>query len=501
MSQKNRLLAAALLFALSLSPAALGAEPAAPPAAPAAPPAPPAEPKPPDPPTHTVEAELLKIDIPIKGIFESPRMTELSRTPEAWAQMKALSAAEAGVAVKKGDVLVELDPKDLDKRIRDIEQGRPLALLKIQQAQAELRMLELTTPENLKLARQNAKQAEEDFKHYMKSNRAFQDGYQKNAEEGTDLWLEAVKIELRELEKMYEADDLIEATEKLVLARQKHQLKRTELGWKKAQIDHAWKRKVVMARELETQRQRVRNIKQALARAEATLELALNAKRLEVGQMTYAQADSDRMLRDLKADREGMTIRAPAAGLVYYGRCVQGYWPDASRAADMLKPGGQLAPQFVFLTIVSPERLFVRAYVEEQHLHDLRRGVAARVVPTGYPDLKLDAKVESVHIAPGGPGPYAITLALSDKAARVLPGMTCSVTLRAYRSPKALTVPAASVFTDPEDEDEEKPHVYVVEDGKPVKRVVKLGRRSGDKIEILKGLSAGSVIRLERPAE
>ena len=240
------------LAVLLLATVARGAEPAAP--------------AQPELPTYTVEAEFFKIDLLLNGIFEADRMTEVSLTLEAWSQMKVLWAADAGTEVRKGDVLVRLDTTDLDEHIRDIEAGRRLALLQLTQAEEELRLLELATPRGLDDARRAARIAQEDFEYYMKATHALKDEFQELAEEGDDLWLRSARTQLRELKKMYEADDLVETTEKLVLAREEHQVERADLNWRRAQVTHAWVRKIGQPRELEEQRRKVRDAKQALAR-------------------------------------------------------------------------------------------------------------------------------------------------------------------------------------------------------------------------------------------
>ena len=76
--------------------------------------------------------------------------------------------------------------------------------------------------------------------------------------------------------------------------------------------------------------------------------------------------------------------------------------------------------------------------------------------------------------------------------------MTCSVTLVAFDKPKALVVPLAAVFPDADG----KESVYVTAgEGKHEKRSVSLGKRIGDKAEVLAGLKAGEEILLKKPAE
>ena len=80
----------------------------------------------------------------------------------------------------------------------------------------------------------------------------------------------------------------------------------------------------------------------------------------------------------------------------------------------------------------------------------------------------------------------------------LMPGMACTVKLVPYLKKEALLAPAASVFTDELDEDSH--HVWLSgKDGKPEKRVVRVGKKTGDKVEILDGLKEGDDILQEKP--
>jgi multidrug efflux pump subunit AcrA (membrane-fusion protein) len=77
--------------------------------------------------------------------------------------------------------------------------------------------------------------------------------------------------------------------------------------------------------------------------------------------------------------------------------------------------------------------------------------------------------------------------------------MSCKVEVKSYDKKDALTVPKAAVHDD--EDDVNKKYVWVVdpdnEDAKPERRDVTLGQRSGDDIEVVKGLKAGDVVSLE----
>jgi len=450
--------------------------------------------------TYTVAPKPLRIEVGLDGVFEAARKTEVSLVPRAWGQFRVLRAVEPGTHVKKGDVLVRLDPEDLDKQIRSVEAGLALSDQSFKQARENLRLLELATKEKLEHARVVLRRAQQDFDYFLEHDWAFvRDLYEVN-KEWPEVAYKTALIELEQLKKMYEADDLIEVTEDLVLMRETLQAKSAEIYHRQAEPALRWKRDVTIPRQLEDREKKLRDAKLSYEQARTNLSLALERRRLELKKTEFDRLRSAESLQDLKADREAMVVRAPAAGIVYYGRCVRGRWVGAGKVEGKLRKGGQLAAYEVFMTIVEPDEVFVRAAAPEQHLHDLAEGQAVTVVPTGYPDDKLEGEVEAVRIRPGAPEPYALRIALEEAGDHVLPGMTCRITLVPYEKKDALLVPASAVFT--EEADEEARYVWLRgADGEAVRRPVEVGRQKENALEVLEGLEAGDVLFLKKPGE
>jgi multidrug efflux pump subunit AcrA (membrane-fusion protein) len=71
--------------------------------------------------------------------------------------------------------------------------------------------------------------------------------------------------------------------------------------------------------------------------------------------------------------------------------------------------------------------------------------------------------------------------------------------VKSYENKEALTVPKAAVRDDEDDPNQK--YVWIVNpddaEGKPERRNVTLGKRSGDDVEVLKGLKAGEVVSLD----
>src|SRR6516165_211179 len=80
-----------------------------------------------------------QIEVILSGVFEAPRMSEVSIRPEAWTSPLVVDRAiEHGTPVKKGDILVELDREGIDKAISDAEVENSLTEVALKQAVEEL---------------------------------------------------------------------------------------------------------------------------------------------------------------------------------------------------------------------------------------------------------------------------------------------------------------------------------------------------------------------------
>jgi multidrug efflux pump subunit AcrA (membrane-fusion protein) len=225
--------------------------------------------------------------------------------------------------------------------------------------------------------------------------------------------------------------------------------------------------------------------------------LGVNQKRLALEKAKYERARGAEKLANLKKDRELFTVKSPADGIVYYGRCVQGQWPAAAGLVTRLQKGGSVQADEVFMTIVRPGPLTVRATVEEKDRGLVAAGAACKVTPAALPDTKLGGKVDRVTRVPVG-GTFEATVAFDAAPGdAVVPGMACSVKVVTYTNPDAVTVPAVAVFDDELDED--KHYVYKPGAKEPEKRPVSIGKRSGGRVEITSGLSAGDEILLAKP--
>jgi len=172
-----------------------------------------------EPKTFTIEADRLKVETPLDGVFEAAGMFPVSIVPEVWGDLEVLRAVAAGTLVAKGAPILWLDTEDIDRQIADTQAGQELAELQLTQAEKELAFLECSTDRDLDWARRTARIAQEDYDRWMDLTEGYRDQYLPLDEKGIHLRHEAAVEELRQLKEMYEADELIEDTERMILKR------------------------------------------------------------------------------------------------------------------------------------------------------------------------------------------------------------------------------------------------------------------------------------------
>jgi len=454
------------------------------------------------PPTYVVKRGPLKIELSLEGVFEAQNMTEVVLRPQEWSGLSVLSAVEHGATVKRGDLLVALDLEKIDRVIADLRSEQQLTELAVEQGEQALRSLETFTPLDLSASQRAQRNANEDEKLFTEVNRPMLVKSNDFMLKMMQQYLEYYEEELRQLEKMYKADEITEETEEIVLKRARNQVEQAKFMVERAKVDHDQTAQTALPRMDEKTKDTAQRTALQWEKDKATLPLALKRQRLELEKLKVQKTRTDERLSKLLADRAMMTVKAPTDGIVYYGRCTRGKW-SAGLLGEGLRRGASVMPNDVFMTIVQSRPMSIRATIAEKDLQHLKAGLQGTAKATGYPDLKLMAIVDRVAAIPsaGFSGFDArLTVALDPQADPLVPGMTCSVKLIPYEKKDALAVPAAAVTTD--EQDEQKHYVYVaVKDKPPKKQEVTLGKRADKQVEILSGLSEGDEIRLEPPKE
>lgn len=448
-----------------------------------------------DPPTHTVKRGAIRSRVPLDAVLESTEMSPVRIPAKAVTEVTVLEAVPHGARVRKGDSLVKIDLEKLREQIEDLELDRPAGVLALELAEAEVANLAQTTPFKLEAAKRAQRNATEDLAYFESVGRASREKGVAFNLKSADQRLEGAREEFNQLKKMYDADDLTEETEEIILKRQKFAVESSEYFVETTKQSAELSLKTTLPREHEALRTAKRDQDVAAAYAEETLGRTLAKKRLDLEKTRRDQKKAEKRLADLKKDLEEMTVTAPMDGLVYYGACEDGKWTTAAALAKRLIPGGKLAAREIFMTVVNPDKLVLRAIAPEAEVGKLKAGLEGQAAPVAAPDRKLPVKLDELGFVPLPGGGFEVRLSLVKPAGvRLVPGMNCKVSLEGGRQANVLLAPKDAVFG----EGGEK-YVYVAAKGAAQKRPVKTGLSDDQNVEIEAGLEAGDKILTRKP--
>lgn len=444
-----------------------------------------------------------KIDHSFKGVLEPVEMTELVYRPKQWSSgMQVLEAVAPGTQVKKGDSLLKPDLEKIDKALKEMETDHKMAELAFKQAEVDYSYTQRLAQMDLAQAELSKKMAEDDYKKFLEKDKVFTEKMVQFQVRNANNNLTYAKEELRQLEKMYKANDLVEDTEQIIITRQKNQVESAEFFLKTAENRRDDTLQIDMPRRERGMKDSLDRQAISLERLQRTSEYQLQQKKLAFEKATREREKSTERLEQTKADRDAMLVKAPCDGVLFYGRSVKGRWTNASSVADKFRKGGSsISNEEVYMTIVQMRPLQIQASVDEKTVQQLKAGQMGSVTLPTFDDLRLTAKLEKVALVPLNPGTYEVVLSvnLPEDAPRVLPGMDCNVKLITYDRKDALTVPSGAVFTDEEDETKKYVWIPAATGGKPEKQHVKTGKSHGGKTEILDGLKEGDSILQSKP--
>jgi membrane fusion protein (multidrug efflux system) len=232
-----------------------------------------------------------------------------------------------------------------------------------------------------------------------------------------------------------------------------------------------------------------RELQAQVASAKANLEVARNtltrSETLRESQViTAAEFERDRAahaaasatLEQLETRLGYATVRAPISGVITQKR---------------LEAGDIVAPQTRLFTIADMSTMVVRTQVSELDVLGIRVGQDVNVVLDALPERVLDGRVRRIF-------PSADTLtrlvpvevALVGEGARIArPGFLGRVTFTVDSRQNVVLVPQGAIRGGEGDQS-----VFLVRDGKAVRRPVETGMTSQGRVEIVSGLEPGEMV-------
>ncbi|MBI1830666.1 MAG: HlyD family efflux transporter periplasmic adaptor subunit [Planctomycetes bacterium] len=448
---------------------------------------------------HRVEKKPFRVERAVKGILSPAHAVEISYRPlvpsSGRGELTIHTIVEHGSRVKAGDVLATFDAVRLDETIDALQSEQKSLKADIKLAEEELPHVEKSAPTELAAAETAKKRADEDLKYFLDTDRVWMEKSADKYVKSAKFYVEYAEEELRQLEKMYKANDLTEDTERIILRRQKNWVEMATFYYQLAIVErdqtvkHALPNKATALREIQAKQEL------QLEKLRKTQGPALDQKRTHLAKQRHDFARNVDRLAKLNKDRDALTVRAPMDGIVYYGKFHLGQWTLSDSLRNRLVVHGVVNHEETIMTVVKARPTSMRVSVDEKDAHWFKPGLQGTARMAFQPDRKLSAKVASAAPVPSAPGQFAVEITLDLGDADFVPGMAAAVKFVPYSKKAAIAIPASCVH-----EEDDKSFVYVLVVGKEVRREVTIGPSDGDRIEIVSGLGEHDEVLLERKA-
>jgi RND family efflux transporter MFP subunit len=398
---------------------------------------------------------------------------------------------EEGIEVNAGDLLVELDKKDFQKTLDQLEID--LSRVETEYA-AALTDVEVQRAEN----ESNIKKAELKLERMEKELEKYREGEARDQERKLILEQDKAGSELERARKKHQ--DALDLEKEGFFTPAQVEEARIQLETWRVQKESA-----DLALELfkkythpMTLRQKEADLEEArseLERTRKTTESQLRQKDAALKQRERARISTKQQHERANQNLERCTIRATEPGIVIYGD------PDQPWRREEVKVGMSVWQNHTVLTLPNLAVLQILLQIHEADIGKVKAGQIAVVTPEADPTRHLSATVTKVsQVATSGWGwgdevkRFAVEITIDEKDPGLQPSTTAKVEILVEEVPDVLSVPIQAVFAK-----EGHSFVYVANGGRAQRREVKPGRQNETHVEIPEGLRDGEIVYLYDP--
>ncbi len=264
-----------------------------------------------------------------------------------------------------------------------------------------------------------------------------------------------------------------------------------------AKLD-AGKQEIVSKIEGAEAQLKVKDAEQALREAEQKLKSDRDASRASIQGKIEARRKAEFDVHQSEDALTKMTLKAPVAGMI---SLIPVWHPDGM---SPFKPGDHAWLGAPLAEIPESSSLRVAVRVDETDRGRLTSKQPVTVHLDAIPDRQFSAAIEQISTiatedySAGWPIPrnFNVRVMMDQTDPRLRPGMTAQLSVIVDRVANALVIPVQASF-----QKEGQMLAYIWNGSKFLERAIEVGRRSGDRVLVAKGLQPGDRIALEDPLD
>jgi multidrug resistance efflux pump len=333
------------------------------------------------------------------GLVAPAELEALALWPEAWkGELVVLEVLPGGTPVQAGEVVARLDGRALDEELAKARLELGSARVEHQGLLAKHALEDEAAAAALEQARAGLDRARRALESWLGPETAFEDRGNEIQSLRERARIDDQVDELDQLEKMYAADELVDATEGIVLKRARRDLESTRAAVALSEDRRAHQIATQRKLEREGREEAVRMQALALGRLERSQAVAA-ASRADAALRSQAQlAEKDERVARLERDHELLVLRAPRAGVLLHGK--PRVWRPG-RSPGRLERGGSIPTRAEALFVAAPERAAIAVDLPESALAGATDGARVKVRPVAEPERELTGRL----VLPALPSP------------------------------------------------------------------------------------------------
>ncbi|MFN0059854.1 MAG: hypothetical protein ACKVX7_15455 [Planctomycetota bacterium] len=453
-------------------------------------------------PLYEVKSVEFKRTVERPGVVRPAAATELRIELEAYAgELLLREITEHGTPVNKGDIVARLDTRGIEKQIEASEREAISARVRYEAAVERDQLENAAARSELDRARTAFARSERALKAYLEQELEYARRERELSNQNWNAGIDDQKEELAQLEAMYRADELVDATEEIVLKRSRRQLANTLASFQLYQDRQRLAVDVTEAHETASRQEAVDAQRAELARREERLAIDRRIAEDEIRKARQAAEDASERLEELQRDAAQFAIRAPQSGTLLHGAARE-QLPNSLPAH--WQPYASVPARAVFLTIANADAWEVAVEIPESLVTDLKPGTAVEVAAVDASAPRVIGTLRyKTYPAPRGAGaPESVfdgVVTFDRKLTGWVNGQRAKVSISMNAIANALVIPKRALVRSGGANFVYSSASSPTEGAK--RCAVELGPEQGDEVVVKSGLVSGQKVLLWPPRE
>lgn len=368
----------------------------------------------------------------LKGVIEAVVTDEIEAETEQITSYELERLVPHGATVKAGQNVVWFDSEPISEQMKASDIEMRLATIAMEEDEFNHKQFEASQKLKRSAVDRTWRAAQQSYNNFIKVDRDRTIKTQENILKGSLASLENTREELEQLQQMYDADELTEESEEIVLKRAKRAVESAEFRHQNTIISTERAIKQGLPRTIAEQEATFTIAEQAHKKAIRDLAVEATRAQIEISKKRDAYKKAQTKYSELKEERKKVALPSKIAGIVVHGKLTRGKLSDKP---SLLKKGSTVTGSQVIATVLAPGKLQIRLDVNQTDLPVVTKGSKCTVTVPGVKGFRTTGTVQTISNIPYAGSRYDCVISFSPGKSKLTPTMACEVSFEAKETP------------------------------------------------------------------